>query len=113
VASRRAGRWGTHRRVDACEPPHHLLVRLRDAAPRPGQPEEILIDAELTADGGQTILVVEIRGLPLHLLAAYGTGVQIHVEHLADHISGRESSGKEARWEMLLPSCEVLAADVS
>jgi len=49
-------------RVDACEPPQHLLVRLRDADPRPGQPEEILIDAELTADGGQTVLVVEVRG---------------------------------------------------
>ena len=100
-------------RVDACEPPQHLLVRLRDADPRPGQPEEILIDAELTADGGQTVLVVEVRGLPLHLLAAYGTGVQIHVEHLADHISGRESSDTEARWEKLLPFYEVLAADVS
>ena len=99
--------------VDACEPLQHLRVRLRDADPRPGQPEEILIDASLTADGGQTILVVEVRGLPLHLLAAYGTGVQIHVEHLADHISGRESSDTEARWEKLLPSYEDLAAEVS
>jgi hypothetical protein len=39
--------------------------------------------------------------------------VQIHAEHLADHISGRESSDTEERWEKLLPSYEVLAADVS
>lgn len=99
--------------VDACEAPQHLRLRLCDAAPRAGQPEEMLIEIELTAAGGQTILVVEARGLPRTLLAAYGTGVQIHVEHLAEHISGRENSDTEARWEQLFPAYEVLAADVS
>jgi uncharacterized protein YndB with AHSA1/START domain len=100
-------------RVDACEPPQRLLVMLRDPDPRPGQPEETVIEAQLTAAAHQTILVVEDRGLPLHLLAAYGAGVQIHLEHLADHIAGRESGDTEERWDELLPHYEALAADVS
>jgi uncharacterized protein YndB with AHSA1/START domain len=104
------GRTG---RVDACEPPQSLLVMLRDPDPRPGQPEETVIEAQLTAAGDQTILVVEDRGLPLHLLAAYGAGLQIHLEHLGDHIAGRESGDTEQRWDELLPHYEALATDVS
>ena len=100
-------------RVDACEPPQRLLVMLRDPHPRPGQPEETVIEAQLTAAGDQTILVVEDRGLPLHLLGAYGAGLQIHLEHLADHIDGREGGDTEERWDALLPHYEALAADVS
>jgi uncharacterized protein YndB with AHSA1/START domain len=100
-------------RVDACEPPQRLLVMLRDPDARPGQPKETVIEAQLTAAGHQTILVVEDRGLPLHLLAAYGAGVQIHLEHLADHVAGRESGDTEGRWDELLPHYETLAADVS
>jgi uncharacterized protein YndB with AHSA1/START domain len=100
-------------RVDACEPPQRLLVTMRDDDARPGQPEETVTEAWLTTDGGQTVLVVEERGLPLNLLAAYGAGVQIHVENLAGHIAGRESGDTEARWEELLPAYQALAADVS
>jgi uncharacterized protein YndB with AHSA1/START domain len=100
-------------RVDACEPPRRLLLTMRDADPQPGQPEETVTEATLAADGDQTILVVEERGLPLHLLAAYGAGVQIHVEDLAAHIAGRERRDTEARWDELLPAYQALAADVS
>jgi hypothetical protein len=100
-------------RVDICEPPQRLLVTLRDPDARPGQPKKIVNEVWLAADGGHTILVVEVRGLPPHLLAAYGVGVQIHVEHLADYVSGGESRDTEARWDELLPHYEALAAHVS
>ena len=99
-------------RVDACEPPRRLLLTMRDPDPRPGQPDKTIIEAGLTADGGQTILVVEERGMPLDLLAAYGAGVQIHVENLAAHIAGRERGGDEARWGELLPAYRDLAANI-
>ena len=99
-------------RVDACEPPQRLLLTIRDPDPRPGQPDETTIEATLTADAGQTILVVEERGLPLHLLAAYGAGVQIHVENLATHIAGHEPGDADARWDELLPVYQDLAANV-
>jgi hypothetical protein len=34
--------------------------------------------------------------MPVNLLPAYGVGIQIHVEHLADYISGRELRNVEA-----------------
>jgi uncharacterized protein YndB with AHSA1/START domain len=105
--------WEGTGRVDACEPPRRLLVTMRDADPQPGQPDEWVVEAELTSDAGQTVLVVEERGLPLPLLAAYGAGVQIHFENIAELIAGRELQDTEARWEELLPAYQALAADVS
>jgi uncharacterized protein YndB with AHSA1/START domain len=99
-------------RVDACEPPRRLLLTMRDPDPQPGQPDQTVIEASLAADGGQTVLVVEERGMPLELLAAYGAGVQIHVENLAAHIAGRERGDDEARWTELIPAYRDLAANV-
>jgi uncharacterized protein YndB with AHSA1/START domain len=98
--------------VDACEPPRRLLVTMRDTDPQPGQPEETVIEATLSADRDQTILVVEERGLPLPLLPAYGAGIQIHVENLAAHLAGGGLAG-EARWDELIPAYRALAADTT
>ena len=111
--ARFADGWEGTGRVDACEPARRLLLTMRDADPRPGQPGETVIEAQLAADGDQTILVVEERGMPLDLLAAYGAGVQVHVENLAAHIAGRERGDADARWDELLPAYQDLAANVS
>jgi len=101
-----ASGWEGTGRVEACEPPHRLLVRMKDA----DEPAEQDIEAMLTADGDQTILVWEERGIPLDLLAAYGAGVQIHVEDLADHLAGRERrDDAKARWDELHPAYQDLA----
>jgi uncharacterized protein YndB with AHSA1/START domain len=99
--------------VDACEPPRRLLLTIRDADPQPGQPEEEVIEVTLTADGGQTMLVWEERGMPVNLLAAYGAGVQIHVEDLAAYLAGRDRVDAAARWGELQPAYEALAAKLS
>jgi uncharacterized protein YndB with AHSA1/START domain len=94
--------------VEACEPPHRLLLTMRDPDARPGQPEQTVNEAQLTAEGAQTRLVWEVRGMLVDLLPAYGAGIQIHVEHLADYISGRELRDVEARWNELFPAYEAL-----
>jgi uncharacterized protein YndB with AHSA1/START domain len=101
-----SGSEGTGR-VEACEPPRRLLLIMAL-----GQPDEDVIEATLTADGGQTILVWEERGMSLDLLAAYGAGVQNHVEDLAAHIAGRERSDAKARWNVLILAYRDLAANV-
>ena len=102
--------WEGTGRVEACEPPRHLLVLTKE----PEQADEHVIEASLTADGTQTVLVVEERGMPLDLVAAYGAGIQIHIEDLADHIAGRERRvDVDARWSALQPAYEALAADVT
>ncbi len=102
LAGERAGK------VEACEPPQRLLLAMRDPDPRPGQPEQTVIEVQLMAEGAQTRLVWETRGLPLKLLPAYGAGIQIHVEHLADYISGRELHIDDARWDELFAAYEAL-----
>ena len=77
---------------------------MRDPDPQPGQPEQTVIDAQLIAEGPQTRLIWETRGMPVNLLPAYGAGIQIHVEHLADYIGGRELRNVEARWNELFPA---------
>jgi uncharacterized protein YndB with AHSA1/START domain len=101
--------WEGTGRLEACEPPQRLLLVTK----APGEPDEHVIEVTLTADGDQTILVIEERGMPLEQLAAYGAGVQIHVEDLAAHLAGRERSDMEARWDELLPAYQALAANVS
>jgi len=94
--------------VEACEPPKRLLLRMRDPEPQLGQPAQTVLEARLIAEGGQTRLVWEERGMPVNLLPAYGAGIQIHVEHLADYISDRELRDVEARWSELFQAYEAL-----
>jgi len=76
------------------------------------EPFEETIEATLTADGDQTILAVEIGGLPLDKIAFYGAGWQIHAECLAGHLAGRDRGDNEARWDALVPPYQDLAATI-
>ena len=104
-------------RVEACEPPRRLLVTTRETEEsyRKGQgvpPFDQVTDVTLTAEGDQTILVIEVRGMPLDMIAFYGAGWQIHAENLAAHIAGRERGDTEARWGELVPAYQDLAASI-
>ena len=101
--------WAGTGRVETCEPPRSLRLSMRDADPQPGQPDEGSIEITLGADGDQTLLVWEERGMPLRHLAACGAGIQVHVEDLAAHLAGRERDDTEARWDELLPAYTELA----
>jgi uncharacterized protein YndB with AHSA1/START domain len=105
-------------RVEACEPPRRLVVSTRetDESYRKGQgvpPFDAVKEVTLTADGDQTILVIEVRGMPLDKIAFYGAGWQIHAENLAAYLAGGERGDTEARWDELVPAYQDLAANVS
>jgi len=104
--------------VDACEPSQRLVVTTRetDESYRRGQgvpPFDAVWDITLTADGDQTILVIEVKGMPRDKIAFYGAGWQIHAENLAAYLAGREPDDVEARWEELVPPYQDLAANIS
>jgi uncharacterized protein YndB with AHSA1/START domain len=104
-------------RVEACEPPRRLLVTTRetDESYRKGQgvpPFDQSLDATLTANGDQTILVIEVQGMPVDKIAFYGAGWQIHAENLAAYLAGREPGDTEARWDDLVPPYQDLAANI-
>ena len=105
-----ASGWEGTGRVEACEPRQRLLVLTKDA----DEPNEDSNEVTLIADRNQTIVVVEQRGFPLDLLAAYAAGLQIHVEDLAACLAGRERREvAKARWDELFPAYQELAAEVS
>src|SRR5260221_11847708 len=66
--------WDGSGRVEACEPPRRLLVTTRetDESWRKGRgapPFDEAIEATLTSEAEQTILVIEVRGMPLDTIA--------------------------------------------
>jgi uncharacterized protein YndB with AHSA1/START domain len=109
--------WDGTGRVETCEPPWRLLVTTREADEswqkgRGAQPFDEVIEATLTADGNQAVLVIEVLGIPLDKIAFYGAGWQIHAESLAAYLAGRERGDIEARWDELVPSYQNLAANI-
>jgi uncharacterized protein YndB with AHSA1/START domain len=101
-----ASGWEGTGRVAACEPPRRLLVVTREQ----DEPAEVSIEITLAADGDQTIVVWEERGMPLDYLAGYGAGIQIHVEDLAAQLAGRGRCDAKARFGELFPAYQELAA---
>jgi uncharacterized protein YndB with AHSA1/START domain len=104
-------------RVEACEPPQRLRVITRetDESYQHGNgvpPFDEVIEATLTADGDQTVLVIEVQGMPLDAVAFYGAGWQIHAENLAAYLAGRERGDTEARWGELVSPYQDLAANI-
>jgi len=104
-----ASGWEGTGRIEVCEPPKRLLVSTKG----PGETGDGVIEVTLAADRDKTIVVWEERGMPLDLIAAYGAGIQVHVEDLAAHIAGRGRVDAEARWNELMSAYRDLAADVS
>jgi uncharacterized protein YndB with AHSA1/START domain len=98
--------WDGTGRVEACEPPRRLLVTTKEKT----EPYDKTVQATLTADRDQTILVIEVRGMPLDKIAFYGAGWQIHTEDLAAYLAGHERGDTEARWNELVPPYQDLAA---
>ena len=103
-------------RIEACEPPRRLRVTTRETddsytAGQGAPPFDEVVEATLTADGDQTILVIEVRGMPLDKIAFYGAGWQMHAETLAAYLAGRERL-TEARFDELVPPYQELAARI-
>jgi uncharacterized protein YndB with AHSA1/START domain len=101
-----ASGWRGTGRIEACEPGQRLLV----ATTQEESTEEQVIEVTLTAAGDGTILAWEERGMPTELVAAYGAGVQVHVEDLGAYLAGGGRCDADARFGELYPAYQELAA---
>ena len=104
-------------RVHVCEPPRRLSLTSKetDESYRRGQgvrPFDQTIEATLTAEGDQTVLVIEVGGMPLDKIAFYGAGWQIHAENLAGYLAGQDAADAETRWSRLVPHYRNVAANL-
>jgi uncharacterized protein YndB with AHSA1/START domain len=100
-----ASGWEGTGRIEACEPPHRLLVLTQQL----DSSDEQAIEVTLTAERDATVLAWEERGMPVDLVAAYGAGVQVHVEDLAAYLAGRGRCDAAARFDELFPAYQELA----
>jgi uncharacterized protein YndB with AHSA1/START domain len=76
--------WDGQGRVDVCVPEQHLVVTMWEE-----EGKEHSAAVELVADGDHTILELEVRGVPIDVVWAYGAGWQEHLEDLGSHLEGR------------------------
>jgi len=103
-----ASDWEGTGRVDACDAPHRLLLTTTSAD---DGGETHTIEAALAAEGDQTVLIIEERGMPIEHLAGYGAGIQIHVEDLGAFLNGRDKV-PDSRWQELMPEYRQLAGQI-
>lgn len=102
-----ASGWEGKGRIQAFEAPRHLLVLTSMDG---GESNEGPFEVTLTPDGDGTTVVWEERGMPVHLLAAYGAGIQVHVEDLGAYLAGRDRCDANARFGELFPAYQGLTA---
>jgi uncharacterized protein YndB with AHSA1/START domain len=93
-----ASEWDGRGRIDACVPQRKLVVTMWEVADA-----EHIVAVELVDDGDSTTLELEVRGLPLDLVWAYGAGWHVHLEDLGAYLSGQESLNLPTRWDELEP----------
>ncbi len=103
-----ASGWEGTCRVQVCDPPRRLVILTES----PDQPDG-RVEATLTPECDQTVLVIEDRGVPLNDIAAYGAGDQVHVEDLASYLAGVDRCDARSRWQELLPAYQNLAAGIA
>jgi uncharacterized protein YndB with AHSA1/START domain len=114
-----SSQWDGTGRVEACEPPYRVVVATRETDEswqqgRGVQPFGNTIEATLTSDGDHTTVVIEVRGIPIEMIAFYGAGWQIHAEGLAAYLDGRlPNDDVKSRFDELVPHYQELAADMS
>ena len=104
-----ASGWEGTGRIETCEPPNRLL----SVTKQDDEAEEQEIEITLTADGDGTVLVWEERGMPEEQVAAYGAGVQVHVEDFAAYLRRRDRCDAQARFSELFPAYQALPTGVS
>ena len=104
-----ASGWEGTGRVEACGPPRRLMVTTKELS----ESFRKTVEATLTSEDDHTVLVIEVRGMPLDKIAFFGAGWQIHTEDLAAYLAGGERGDTEARWDELVPPYQDLASGIA
>jgi len=99
-----ASGWDGQGHIDVCDPSRKLEVTMWEEDDR-----KHAVMAELVDEGSRTTLALEVRGVALEFLYAYGAGWHVHVEDLGAHLAGREYVHRPARWDELEPSYKEMA----
>lgn len=99
-----ASGWDGHGSIDICDPRARLEVTMWEE-----EDKKHVVAAELTGEEGRSTLALEIRGIDLDVLFAYGAGWQLHAEDLGEHLAGRDYIDRPTRWDELEPTYRAMA----
>jgi uncharacterized protein YndB with AHSA1/START domain len=99
-----ASGWEGHGHIDVCEPRHTLRVTMWEQ-----EEKKHVVIAELSTEDNRTTLVLDVRGIALDVLFAYGAGWQMHTEDLGAHLAGRDYIDRPSRWDELEPEYAAMA----
>jgi uncharacterized protein YndB with AHSA1/START domain len=102
-----ASGWDGQGRIAACVERQKLSVRMWE-----DEGSEHTVEPQLFAEGDHTILQLEVRGVKLELVWAYGAGWQEHLEDLGSYLLGHNRAeapaGSGARFKELEPHYRVM-----
>jgi uncharacterized protein YndB with AHSA1/START domain len=101
IRARFTSTWEGEGQIEVCEAPYRLRVQWAD---------DTMLEAELTAEGDRTRLVVRDHGLALEDLPFHGAGWQAHLEDLAAEVDRRPAGDWRDRWTTLTPLYQALVA---
>ncbi len=95
-----ASGWDGRIHIDECVPRSQLRMTMWEQ-----DDAKHTVMATLVADGARTDLAIEVRGVPLDVLWAYGAGWQEHIEELQAHLAGKDRAptGSDARFDEIAP----------
>lgn len=95
--------WVGRGRVESCVPSRRFEVTTWEA-----RGAERTLVADTAADADRARLALEVRGLPLDVLWAFGAGWHVHLEGLGAHLAGEELPNSNARMEELVSSYQAM-----
>ena len=100
----RVSGWDGSGRIESCAAQSGFVAVMREDD---GAADETTA-VTLSAEQERTRLVVRQTGLPLPMLAAFGAGLQVHLEDLVAHLAGRSGRNTVDRWSELHPGYQAL-----
>jgi uncharacterized protein YndB with AHSA1/START domain len=91
-----ASEWDGRGRIDECDTRKRLVVTMWEE-----EGKEHTAEAELDGVGDHTTLQLQVSGVPLEFVWAYGAGWQEHLEDLGSHLAGhsRTPSSSDSRFD--------------
>jgi hypothetical protein len=95
-----ASGWDGRGRIEACVQEQKLSVSMWEK-----EGSEHTVECQLVAEGDSTTLMLDVRGVKLDWVWAYGAGWHEHLEDLGSHLLGQNRpdvpAGSHARFEEL------------
>jgi uncharacterized protein YndB with AHSA1/START domain len=98
--------WDGRGRIEMCDPPRQFRVVMWEE-----EGKEQVVTVALSTSADHTLLDVEVKGVSLDLIWAYGIGWHMHADNLGIHLAGQECPKSDTRWNDLEPAYRQMTVE--